>query len=402
MDPSTHAPFDAAIVGGGIAGCSLALALAQQGRRVALMETQPPPAAEPNDLRVFALSPASALLLQRVGVWPHVSDQYYSPYRHMSVWDSGHAPGVRFTADLIGEAQLGWIVADTAIRSAAWKALSAALGITPFCPARVVHVHTGATQVTLQLDDARCLRASLVVAADGIFSPLREWAGIGVLGHAYDQRAVVAHVATELPHRQTAWQCFTSHGPLAYLPLADGRSSIVWSVPNARAEAILRWDDAEFSQQVATAMEHTLGAVTGCTARAAFPLRMQLAKRYAGPRLALVGDAAHVMHPLAGQGLNQGLLDVAALAEVLGAARGDLGDPNLLRAYDRWRRLDAQAASLQFDALEGLFRSTFKPLVALRRYGMRWMQGRTAIKRILAQQASGWGGRIPELMRRSG
>jgi ubiquinone biosynthesis UbiH/UbiF/VisC/COQ6 family hydroxylase len=215
---------------------------------------------------------------------------------------------------------------------------------------------------------------------------------------------VVAHVATSEPHQHTAWQRFTPQGTLALLPLCDGRCSVVWSLKDARATQVLALDDVAFCAAVEQAIDSRLGRIIGTTPRAAFPLRLQLAQDYVATRLALVGDAAHVVHPLAGQGLNLGLLDAAALAETLDtalAAREDIGSPAVLARYQAWRRGDVVRAARAFDLLDGLFRSDLGPLPALRRAGMRWVQRLAPLKRELALHASGFAGRVPVLSRRA-
>jgi ubiquinone biosynthesis UbiH/UbiF/VisC/COQ6 family hydroxylase len=216
---------------------------------------------------------------------------------------------------------------------------------------------------------------------------------------------VVAHVRTARSHEDTAWQRFTPQGTLALLPLADGRVSVVWSLKDARATSVLALEDAGFRAAITAASDARLGEVLDTTPRAAYPLRLQLARSYAGARLALVGDAAHVFHPLAGQGLNLGLLDAAALVEVLaGAARAreDLGAAAVLGRYARWRQGDVARAARAFEWLDGLFRSDVGPLPWLRRTGLSLVQRSGPLRRELALHASGFAGRVPELARRPG
>jgi ubiquinone biosynthesis UbiH/UbiF/VisC/COQ6 family hydroxylase len=398
---------DVLVAGGGVVGAALALALARERLDVALVETRGPPPFDPTevDLRVFAVSPASTAFLSRLGAWPRIAALRVSPYTRMRVWEQGAADELTFDAALVGAPELGHIVEDRVLRAGLWAALEAEPAVRRACPARVVRCEPGAGDVRVELDDGTRWRARLVVAADGAHSPLREGAGMDLETMPYGERAVVAHVRTERPHEATAWQRFTPAGPLAFLPLADGRVSVVWSLKDARATSVLALDDDAFMAALTEASDARLGRVLDTSRRAAFPLRMQLARRYAAPRLALVGDAAHTVHPLAGQGLNLGLLDAAALAEVLGnaaGARGDLGAPAVLARYERWRRGEVARAAHAFGLLDGLFRSDFGPLPILRRAGMGLVQRIVPLKREFALHASGFAGRVPALARRPG
>lgn len=398
---------DVLVVGGGVVGAALALALARERLEVGLVEARVPEAfnADEVDLRVFALAPASVALLDRLGAWSRVLAMRACPYRTMRVWERDRRDELSFDAAMVGADVLGHIVEDRVLKAALWATLDATPAIRRLCPARVLRCESGAGDARVELDDGRRIRARLVVAADGADSPLREAAGLALDATPYGQRAVVAHVRTARGHEDTAWQRFTPQGTLALLPLADGRVSVVWSLKDARATAVLALDDAAFRAAIAAASDARLGEVLETTPRAAFPLRLQLARRYAGPRLALVGDAAHVFHPLAGQGLNLGLLDAAALAEVLAAAaraREDLGAGAVLARYEQWRRGEVARAARVFELLDGLFRSDVGPLPWLRRTGLSLVQRIGPLRRELALHASGFAGRVPSLARRPG
>jgi len=397
---------EVAVVGAGVVGAALALALARAGLAVALVEAREPEPFDPAgdwDLRVYALAPGPAAMLARLGAWPQPAAARAQPYRAMRVWEDEPSGGLAFEAAQVGEAQLGWLVEDRALRAALWRRVREDPRVRCACPARVAGFDAGAREARLRLEDGGSVRARVAIAADGAWSPLRELAGLRTQGRDYAQRAVVAHVATRHPHQDTAWQRFTAAGPLAFLPLADGRSSVVWSLRDAQASEVLALDDAAFLQALSTAFNGPPGAAIATTPRVAFPLRLQLASAYAGPRIALVGDAAHVVHPLAGQGLNLGLLDAAALAAVLveaQAAGKDPGTAPVLARYRRWRESDAALAAQSLDLVDALFRTDTPGIGWLRRSGMAVVDRLAPLKRRLALHACGWAGRVPPLAQR--
>jgi 2-octaprenyl-3-methyl-6-methoxy-1,4-benzoquinol hydroxylase/2-octaprenylphenol hydroxylase len=386
--------LDIAIAGGGMVGAACALALARRGFAVALLEAREPAtwnAADPEDLRVIALAPSSARLLEELGVWRAIEAARMSPYRHMRVWDGESGAELTFDAAREGRAQLGWIVENKLVARTLWDALAGA-GVRRVCPARVVSFAQREDRVTLELGDGEMLSAALLVIADGAGSALREQAGIAVRGRDYHQRAVVAHVATERTHEATAWQRFTDEGPIALLPLADGRSSIVWSLPEARAREVLAMDDAAFCEASGLASDFRLGTITSTTPRASFPLRLQIAERFASGRCVLIGDAAHTVHPLAGQGANLGLRDIAELAAVLGGARDagrDFTASHVLQRYARRRRSEGTLDARAFDAIERMFASQSPAWAVLRGFGMRAVDVIEPLKRRLSAHAAG-------------
>ncbi|MGH8153964.1 MAG: UbiH/UbiF/VisC/COQ6 family ubiquinone biosynthesis hydroxylase [Rhodanobacteraceae bacterium] len=388
--------LDIVVAGGGMVGAACALALARRGFAVALVEAHEPApwlASEPEDLRVIALAPSSARLLAELDVWRRIESARVSPYRAMRVWDGASGAQLAFDAAREGRGQLGWIVENKLIASTLWGALDGA-GVRRVAPAQVVSLEQRADRVVLELGNGEMLAASIVVIADGAGSRLREQAGIGVRGRDYRQRAVVAHVATERPHRQTAWQRFTHEGPIALLPLADGRSSIVWSLPEARAREVLALDDVAFCEAAGIASDFRLGPIAATTPRASFPLRLQIAKAFTSGRCALLGDAAHAVHPLAGQGANLGLRDVAELAAVLGAARdagADFAAAHVLRRYARRRRSAGALDARAFDTIERMFAWNAPPWIALRGLGMYAVDAIRPFKRRLAAHAAGIG-----------
>jgi len=386
--------LDVAVVGGGMVGAAAALALARAGFATALVEARAPRpwrAADEVDLRVVGLAPSSIGLLEAMDVWTSIRESRASPYAHMHVWDAGSGAAIDFDAADEGRDLLGYIVENELVQWTLWQALEAA-GVRRLCPAQVQGFESRGDRATLALADGEQLSARLLVAADGADSPLRRMAGIATRGRDYGQRAVVAHVATERAHRATAWQRFLPTGPLALLPLADGRSSLVWSLPEDEARRVLALDDKAFLDELGIASDFRLGRIRATTPRAAFPLRLQLAGRYQGERLVLLGDAAHTVHPLAGQGVNLGLRDVAELRDVLVEARAagrDIGAEHVLRRYARRRQSADTLDARGFDALARIYAWQSPPLVAARGLGVRLLDRLAPLKRRLAEHAAG-------------
>lgn len=385
--------FDVAVVGAGMVGSACALALARSGLRVALVEERTPPvwnAADEVDLRVVAIAPSAVALFERLDVWTAIRGARAGAYRRMHVWDSGSGAQIDFDAADGGSAELGFIVENRLIQHALWQALQAEPGVSLRCPARVVATEDEGDTRVLRLDDDGRIVARLVVAADGAASPLRQLLGIGTGGHVYGQHALVAHVRTERPHEQTAWQRFLPGGTLAFLPLADGRCSIVWSLPPDESRRLREIDEAAFLQELGCAFDFRLGPVLATSARAEFPLRLLLAERYVAPRFALIGDAAHQVHPLAGQGVNLGLRDVDALVDAVGGdTERDPGAVASLRRYERRRRSDNTISAWGMDGINRLFRSEFEPLVFARGLGLRAVNALGPLKQLIVRHAAG-------------
>lgn len=386
---------DIAIVGAGMVGAALALALARAGFDVAVIEPRAPKpwnAQDDVDLRVVALAPSSVDLFVRLNVWNEIASARASAYRRMRVWDA-LAPGeLTFDAADEGRSALGFIAENRLIQSVLWNALQRESRIALHSPGKVASTESLSGRRTLTLDDGSSIAAKLVVAADGADSALREMAGIGTSDRDYRQRAIVAHVTTERAHEITAWQRFLPGATLAFLPLADGRSSIVWSVPDAEVTRLLALDDAAFCAELGAAFDFRLGRITATTPRASFPLRMKLAERYLAPRFALIGDAAHGVHPLAGQGVNLGLRDVDELCAVLIEARDakrDFAAESVLRCYERRRRSDNVLSAHSFDAINRVFGSEAMPVAALRGAGLTLVNRIEPLKRMLSNHAAG-------------
>lgn len=388
----TRTGFDVAVVGAGMVGAACALALARRGLRVALIEERAPAswhADDEVDLRVVALAPSSVVLFDRLDVWPAIRDARAGAYRQMVVWDSGNGAHLEFDAADSGSAELGFIVENRLIQHTLWTALQREPNVSLRCPARVVATEDDGDTRSLTLDDDSRVVARLVVAADGAASPLRHRLQIGASGHVYDQHALVAHVRCERPHAETAWQRFLPGGTLAFLPLADGRCSIVWSLPPAECRRLREIDEARFLQELGCAFDFRLGPVRETSARAEFPLRLLLADRYVAPRFALIGDAAHQVHPLAGQGVNLGLRDVDALVDAI--AEGDPGAVTALRRYERRRRSDNTLSAWGMDGINRVFRSEFEPLVFARGLGLRAVNALSPLKQLIVRHAAGKG-----------
>lgn len=397
--------FDIVIVGGGVVGAALACALKDSSLSIALLDAQAPAVFDPItevDLRVFALSRASRRILESVGAWEAIAAARISPYREMHVWDARGEGSIHFDSAELGEPELGYIVENRLLQHALWAELQDRPRVTLLAPAQPEALSVTDEAVTLSMNGGRRLKARLVVAADGAGSKTRAMAGIDTEDAPYGQRAVVAHVQTEFPHRETAWQRFLPTGPLAFLPLQDGRVSIVWSADDAEAARLLALDDAAFCAALTEASAARLGAVRATTQRVAFPLQRLHAREYVHPRFALVGDAAHALHPLAGQGVNLGLLDAAALAEVIAAAaqRGrDIGDMGVLRRYERWRKGDNLSMIFALDGFKRLFSNENAPLATLRNAGLRAVDRFTPLKHAFMRRAMGLSGDLPDLAR---
>ena len=356
---SRRGQWDAVIVGGGVVGAACALALAEEGLQVAMVEGREPPPWSPQkpDLRVFAFAADNAALLESLGVWKQVDQARARAYRSMRVWDAGGGGDLTFDADTLGRRELGWIVENGLLVDRLWAALPAA-GVQLYCPARVEAMEQDAQGVRLRLDDGRRIEASIAIAADGAESTLRSLAGLEVIRHDYGQRGVVAYVDSALPNEDTAWQRFLDTGPLAVLPFERNRSSIVWTLPDAEAERVLALDEDSFNRELTNAFAGRLGEMRLVSARAAFPLRRQLATAYVAGRVLTLGDAAHVVHPLAGQGVNLGLRDVAGLRDLVRAAkqrRQDWSSPHRLQRWARTRRSENTVAAYSFDVINKVF-----------------------------------------------
>lgn len=393
------------VAGAGPVGLTVAALLATGAAAdrigVEVLEAGAPRAPDPGrvDLRVYALSRASQRILSTVGAWDAIAPRA-GVFRRMRIWQGAEpdsASTLTFDAADVGEPDLGHIVEDAVIRAALTERLNAARNVHISYDAAIDSVSAGEHGAELVLAGGRRRRADLLVAADGGMSTIREQLGIPVVGRDYGQAAIVAHVETERGHAETARQRFLPGGPLALLPLFDGRTSIVWSVPSDQASALRVLDDDAFLERLADASGGVLGRLGPITERVEFPLRMLHALRYCLPGVALVGDAAHCVHPLAGQGMNLGLLDAAVLADELAraCARGWMpGSLRPLRRYERRRKGDNVSMLVALDALDRAFR-TPAPLAPLTAAGIRAVDAAPAAKRALVRRALGLDRRLP-------
>jgi 2-octaprenylphenol hydroxylase len=406
------------ILGGGLTGlvCARLLGALLQpqrpGLRVVVVDVAAAPTAPAADaaldLRVIALSPAALAVLAACGGAPSPGSPRLGHCRRMVVWREGADPatgGIQFDAAEFGRAELMTVVEADRLRADLWAACAIAPGIELVGGDAPAAVSLAADAVTVTLASGRRLTADLVVGAEGQDSWLREQLGVPKTARSYGQSALVAHVGGAVPHGDTAWQCFLPQGPLALLPLGDGRSSIVWSTAPERAAELQRLDATDFEHALTAASGGVRGALTLTTPRVAFPLAAHHARQYTGRRWALVGDAAHRIHPLAGQGANLGLLDAAALAEALathGAQVGaDLGDPRALRHYERWRKGANLTTLAVMDALHRLFTSELPGVRAGAGRALALADRSLWLKRLLAGHAMGIEGDLPQAARAS-
>lgn len=404
--------FDVVIVGGGMVGSCLAALLAREERlggwRIALVEPADPPRPRDGevDLRVSALSRASQRILEAAGAWERI-EPYACAYSDMVVWDAASRAtardAVRFAAAENGEPDLGHIAENLRVQWALHE--SPHLRNVTRIRAGLESLEAGENSQAVVLGDGRRISCALVVGADGSQSLTRTRAGIGRAGWTYQQTAVVAHLRPEQAHRATAWQRFLPDGPLALLPLRDGRVSLVWTNTHAGARELLAADAAEFSRRVTEASDRVLGELLLDSGRAGFPLALWHSREYVRAGLALVGDAAHTIHPLAGQGVNLGFLDAAALVQVVAdavAAGGEFASLRVLRRYERWRRSENALVLATCDSLNGLFGARGVVVAAARRLGLSLVSGQGLLRRALVQRALGLEGDVPAIVRRPG
>ena len=397
--------YDLLIAGGGMVGSALACALGDTDLKIALLEGTPLERIRPTtelDIRVSAISRASQRIFAAVGAWDGMTAWRVSPFRDMRVWDASGFGQIHFDSASLGEPLLGWIIENRVIQFALLERARQLPAVELLCPAALEAAQPDGPCWRVRLNDGREFTTRLLVGADGAQSKVRQLAGIDTSGWEYGQKAVVANVRTAEPHQETAWQRFLPAGPLAFLPLQDGCCSIVWSTTPDQADSLLALDEYDFGHALGEAFKQRLGSITQVGARGAFPLRLQHARGYVKPGLALIGDAAHVVHPLAGQGVNLGLLDAATLAEVIAdamAERREIGSLTVLRRYERWRKGDNLLMLGVMDGFKRLFSATASPVRLLRNIGLNLTDAMDPIKNMIARRAMGLAGDLPRLAR---
>ncbi len=405
--------FDIVIVGGGLAGGLAALALADRGFSCAVIDAQDPAQMRKQafDGRTSAISYASARVFKRLGVWDAIAPQaeairdiLVTDGRPRRRFDDGAVSTfqLHFDSRELGEDQpLGWIVENRVLREALFDAIAVQPLISLLAPARRASAQYEAGRATIALADGRALRAALVIAADGRFSSLRRDAHIKTNEWRYRQTGIVATVAHERPHQGVAHEFFLPSGPFAILPMTENRSSLVWTEHEDTAPAYLALEDAYFLGEIENRFGPHLGKVALAGPRWSYPLAFTLAQSFIAPRLALIGDAAHAIHPIAGQGYNLGVKDIAVLADVLLEARElglDIGSLTVLQNYQRWRRFDSVALALGCDSLVRLFSNDFPPLRLARDIGMSAVGKIAPLRQLFMRQAGADLGNLPSLM----
>lgn len=401
---------DVIVVGGGMVGAMTALALARCDLQVTVVEKSAtrPVDLNQHDIRVSAISHATLQMFKAVGAWDAMQDMRVCPYKRMLVWDSASSAKTHFNSADVGHQQLGFIVENSVIQSALWQQLQQLSHVDIRCPASISELDLSSDSASVTLDTGEILPARLIVAADGSQSTVRSLAGIKVNGASYQQHALVATVRTEKSQQDITWQRFTDTGPQAYLPLVGHRASMVWYHTESRVAELKALSESDFIDAMETEFPERLGKISAVEQRGSFPLSWSHALHYVKPRFALVGDAAHAVHPLAGQGVNLGMLDAAALAQCVvdGISQGrQPGELRVLRRYERWRK---PSNELMIKLLDGI-QHVFQPEGYTALQGDAMKMARTAalraadkiapVNKACIRTAMGLSGEMPELAR---
>ena len=382
--------FDLIIVGGGLAGLSLACALRDTPLRIALLEQRPPRQPEGWDARVYAISPANADFLQKIGAWKHLDTERIQPISAMEVHGDAGAR-LDFSAYETGVSELGFILESSLMACELWENVKRQSNLTLFCPGSPQRIEVREDAAVVGLADGSTITGRLLAAADGRDSWVRRSCGLDAFDTPYNEKGVVANFECEHPHRGRAFQWFMDDGVLAWLPLPGKRVSMVWSAPDALANELVALPPAALCERVALAGAHTLGKLSLLTPAAAFPLRLMRVPKIVAPRVVLVGDAAHGIHPLSGHGINLGYQDAKALAETLAACQPwhDIGRLNILKRYQRARKEEILLLQTSTDALRRLFKTDLPGLKPLRNIGMNLTNALPLLKNVLARYALG-------------
>jgi 2-octaprenyl-6-methoxyphenol hydroxylase len=402
-EPSGDGRVEVLVVGGGLSGLAMGVACAVAGLEVAVVDREAPAAtlATAFDGRTTALAFGSQQVLAGIGVWPLVADEA-EPILDIRIADGAAPLFLHYDHRAVGNDPFGWIIENRTLRRALLERARSLPTLRHIAPCAVERVDQEAAGAVAALSDGSRLRAPLVIAADGRGSPTRDAAGIGTRVWRYGQTSIVCTVRHQEPHRGVAVEHFYPGGPFAILPMSGRRSSIVWSERDDLVPGLLALDEARFTAELGRRFGDWLGPLALEGGRWSYPLSLMLAERYAGPRLALVSEAAHAIHPIAGQGLNLGIRDIAALAELVVDQRRlglDLGDPGLLARYEQWRRIDTMVLAGVTDGLNRLFSNAIPPVALARDLGLAAVNRMPPVKRLLMRHAMGLLGERPRLMR---
>lgn len=396
--------FDIAIVGGGVVGTTFACALKDSGFRIALIEAELTSQAV-SRAQAYSISLLSSRIFEGMGIWQEIRSQVET-YKRVQLTDANSPNAVKFAPNDIGTETLGYVAEHRVLISALHQLLKSCSNVELFCPAKVVKTEFQANGATLDVmlnGEIQQIRSHLVIAADGSRSPLRQQAGIKTFGWQYGQACVVATLKLESPHDNTAYEWFWSTGPSGILPLTDDRYRIVWTTNRAEAEKLVALDDRQFIETFQQRYGSKFGTPQIEGNRYLFPIQLMHSRRYVLPQLALIGDAAHSCHPLGGQGINMGIRDAAALAQVLQTAqkRGeDIASLKVLRRYERWRQWENLIILSITDILNRTFSNQIFPIVQLRRFSLWFLQNIPPIRSLVFRIMSGLTGRAPQLAQR--